>query len=162
MERREFNREFKLELVKLVRERGVTVAQAARDLDVQTNVLRKWVREAVSDPGSAFPGHGTMKPEHQEIERPRRRGLPRDDGQQSMIAGNVLERQFNADVPNPKWVADFTYIRTAAGWPYVAAVIDLFSRRVVGWSMKAEMTAQLVTDALMMAIWRRPQAAPTF
>ena len=72
MERRKFSREFKLEAVKLVRERGVTVAQAARDLDVHTNVLRKWVREAVSDPGSAFSGHGIMKPEQQEIERLRR------------------------------------------------------------------------------------------
>ena len=51
--------------------------------------------------------------------------------------------------------ADFTYIWTAEGWLYVAVVIDLFSRRVVGWSMSAEMTAQLVTDALVMAIWRR-------
>jgi putative transposase len=67
----------------------------------------------------------------------------------------VLDRQFMADAPNQKWVADFTYIWTAEGWLYVAAVIDLFSRRVVGWSMQAEMTAQLVTDALVMAIWRR-------
>ena len=87
--------------------------------------------------------------------RPRRRGLPKDEGQRSVIVGNVLDRQFSADAPNRKWVADFTYIWTAEGWLYVAAVIDLFSRRVVGWSMKAEMTAQLVTDALMMAIWRR-------
>ena len=87
--------------------------------------------------------------------RPRRRGLPKDEGQRSVIADNVLDRQFSADAPNRKWVADFTYIWTAEGWLYVAAVIDLFSRRVVGWSMKAEMTAQLVTDALMMAIWRR-------
>ena len=56
---------------------------------------------------------------------------------------------------NQRWIADFTYIWTAEGWLYVAGVIDLFSRRVVGWSMKAEMTAQLVTDALVMAIWRR-------
>ena len=68
---------------------------------------------------------------------------------------NVLGRQFSAQAPNQKWIADFTYIWTAEGWLYVAAVIDLFSRRVVGWSMKAEMTAQLVADALMMAIWRR-------
>ena len=54
-----------------------------------------------------------------------------------------------------KWIADFTYVWTAEGWLYVAAVVDLFSRRVVGWSMSAEMTAQLVTDALVMAIWRR-------
>jgi putative transposase len=87
--------------------------------------------------------------------RPRRRGLPKDQGERSVIAGNVLDRQFTADSPNQKWVADFTYIWTAEGWLYVAAVIDLFSRRVVGWSMQAEMTAQLVTDALIMAIWRR-------
>ena len=87
--------------------------------------------------------------------RPRRRGLPKDQGERSVIAGNVLDRQFTADRPNQKWVADFTYIWTAEGWLYVAAVIDLFSRRVVGWSMSDSMTAQLVTDALMMAIWRR-------
>ncbi len=87
--------------------------------------------------------------------RPRRHGLPKDDGQRSVIAENVLDRQFSAEAPNRKWVADFPCIWTAEGWLYVAAVIDLFSRRVVGWSMSATMTAQLVTDALMMAIWRR-------
>jgi putative transposase len=89
--------------------------------------------------------------------RPRRRALPKDygDRQTSTIASNVLDRQFSADQPNRKWIADFTYVWTAEGWLYVAAVIDLFSRRVVGWSMKAEMNAQLVADALMMAIWRR-------
>ena len=73
----------------------------------------------------------------------------------SAIAPNVLERAFQADGPNRKWVADFTYIWTAQGWLYLAAVLDLFSRRVVGWSMTEAMTAQMVTDALMMAIWRR-------
>ncbi len=60
MQRRKFSREFKLEAVKVIRERGVTVAQAARDLDVHENVLRKWVREQEADPGSAFPGHCVM------------------------------------------------------------------------------------------------------
>jgi putative transposase len=89
--------------------------------------------------------------------RPRRRGLPKDGGERpaSVIAPNVLDRQFTATRPNQRWIADFTYIWTAEGWLYVAGVIDLFSRRVVGWSMKADMTAQLVTDALIMAIWRR-------
>jgi putative transposase len=87
--------------------------------------------------------------------RPRRRGLPKDEGTRAAASPNLLERQFAAEGPNRKWVADFTYIWTAEGWLYVAAVIDLFSRRVVGWSMQASMTAQLVTDALMMAIWRR-------
>lgn len=91
--------------------------------------------------------------------RPRRRRLPSDTGKRSMIAGNVLDRQFEASAPNQKWVADFTYIWTAQGWLYVAAVIDLYSRRVVGWSMSAEMTAQFVIDALMMALWRRGKPA---
>lgn len=66
----------------------------------------------------------------------------------------ICSAAFEASAPNQKWVADFTYIWTAEGWLYAAAVVDLFSRRVVGWAMKAEMTAQLATDALIMAIWR--------
>src|SRR5207245_11411607 len=82
--------------------------------------------------------------------------LPPDLGERpaGAVASNVLDRAFEAAAPNLKWIADFTYVWTAEGWLYVAAVIDLFSRRVVGWSMKAEMNAQLVTGALLMAIWR--------
>jgi putative transposase len=87
--------------------------------------------------------------------RPRRRGLPKDEGARSEIADNVLDRQFKADAPNRKWVADFTYIWSAEGWLFVAVVLDLYSRRVVGWSMQASMTSRLVADALMMAVWRR-------
>jgi putative transposase len=87
--------------------------------------------------------------------RPRRRSLPKDQGRRDAAAGNVLDRQFRADAPNQKWVADFTYIWTAEGWLYVAVVLDLYSRRAVGWSMQSSMTAQLVADALMMAVWRR-------
>ncbi|WP_339163503.1 IS3 family transposase [Methylobacterium bullatum] len=277
MQRRKFSREFKVEAVRLIKERGVSVAQAARDLDVHENVLRKWVRELSYDPAEAFPGPGQMKAEQVEIERlrkevtrlkaerdilkkgrgvlregcdmkfafvvkhrsiwpvawmcnaldvsrsgfhawltrqacrraqddaaillkvrasfaasdrtygarriwhdvladgiscglhrverlmrenalrarPRRRGLPKDEGERSVVSPNILDRKFEADRPNQKWIADFTYIWTAEGWLYVAAVIDLFSRRVVGWSMQASMTAQLVTDALLMAVWRR-------
>ena len=71
------------------------------------------------------------------------------------MPSNILDRQFAAERPNQKWIADFTYSWTAEGWLYVAAVIDLFSRRVIGWSMNAGMTAQLVADALLMAVWRR-------
>ncbi len=87
--------------------------------------------------------------------RPRRRGLPADRGERSVLAANVLDRQFQADAPNQKWVADFTYIWTAEGWLYVAVVLDLYSRRIVGWSMQSSMTSQLVADALIMAVWRR-------
>jgi putative transposase len=72
-----------------------------------------------------------------------------------VVSDNILDRAFEASAPNQKWIADFTYIWTAEGWLYIAAVADLFSRRVVGWAMKAEITPQLVTHALIMAIWRR-------
>src|SRR6266567_3063057 len=236
MERRKFTREFKLEAVRLIKERGVSYVQASQDLGVHVSQLRDWVKKFADDPEHAFPGHGQMKPEQLEpagwlcealgvsrggfyawltrprsqrsrsdeelgakirtsfvasdrtygarrvwkdilaeglscglhrIERlmrlqalkarPRRRRLPPDLGerQATAVAPNVLDRTFDASAPNRKWIADFTYVWTAEGWLYVAAVIDLFSRRVVGWSMRAAMTAQLVTDALVMAIWRR-------
>jgi putative transposase len=72
-----------------------------------------------------------------------------------MIAPNLLDREFEATGPNQKWVADFTYIPTGEGWLFLAVVLDLFSRRVVGWSMQPTMSAQLVLDALLMALWRR-------
>jgi transposase len=72
MERRKFTREFKLEAVKLVRDRGVTVAQAARDLGVHGTVLRRWIQECAADSQQAFPGQGQMKPDQVEIERLRR------------------------------------------------------------------------------------------
>ena len=72
MARREFSREFKLEAVRLVRERGVSVMQASRDLDVGESILRRWIKELTSDPGHAFPGQGQLKPEQQEIDQLRR------------------------------------------------------------------------------------------
>jgi putative transposase len=89
--------------------------------------------------------------------RRRRRRWPADMGvrQEHCIAANVLDRHFEADGPNRKWAADFTYLWTAEGWLYLAVVIDLYSRKVVGWSMSASMTSALVIDALTMALWRR-------
>ena len=72
MQRRTFSREFKLEAVNLVRGRGVSFAQAARDLDVNVNMLRRWAKEFGSDPKQAFPGFGHMKPEQLEIDRLRK------------------------------------------------------------------------------------------
>jgi putative transposase len=94
--------------------------------------------------------------------RPRRRQMPADTGVRSTnaVAPNLLNRTFDAASANRKWVADFTDRWTAEGWLYVAAVMDLFSRRVVGWSMSATMTVQLVTDALVMANWRRGTPNP--
>src|SRR3954462_10473685 len=72
MQRRKFSREYKIEAIKLVRERGASGAQAGRDLGIHENVLRKWIKEFGSDPVQAFPGQGQMKPEQLEIERLRR------------------------------------------------------------------------------------------
>jgi transposase len=72
MGRRQFTREFKIEAVRLVRDRGVSVAQASRDLGVHENVIRKWMKEFAADPGQAFPGQGHMKPVEAELERLRR------------------------------------------------------------------------------------------
>src|SRR3954453_7066882 len=71
-QRRKFTREFKLEAVKLISERGVTVAQASRELEVHENMLRKWAKDVATDPGQAFPGQGQMKPEQLEMTRLRR------------------------------------------------------------------------------------------
>ena len=76
------------------------------------------------------------------------------------VAPNVLDRDFDPAEPNASWVADVTYVPTREGWLYLAVVIDLFSRMVVGWSMAATMTSRLVVDALEMALGRRPEGCP--
>lgn len=75
------------------------------------------------------------------------------------VAENVLDRDFDPAEPNVSWVADVTYIPTREGWLYLAVVVDLFSRMVVGWSMAATMTSRLVVDALEMAVVRRPEGS---
>ena len=110
--RRKFSREFKVEAVKLVLERGVTVTQAAKDLDVHVNVLRTWVREHRADPSHAFPGECQQKPEAAEMTRLRAGSDAVEDGAR----------------PSKK------------------------SRGGFKGSVQSSMTAQLVTDALTMAI----------
>jgi len=71
------------------------------------------------------------------------------------VAPNLLGRNFHATAPNQKWVSDITYVWTDEGWLYLATVIDLYSRAVIGWSIQSTMTRELVCNALMMALWRR-------
>jgi transposase InsO family protein len=75
------------------------------------------------------------------------------------IAPNLLERDFTADAPDKVWVTDITYIKTGEGWLYLASILDLYSRRVVGWSMSERQTTTLATDALSMALRARRPAA---
>jgi transposase InsO family protein len=78
-----------------------------------------------------------------------------DSDHQLPVAPNLLEQNFDATGPNQKWVGDITYLMTSEGWLYLAVIIDLYSRAVIGWSMSNRMTAQLACDALTMALFRR-------
>jgi putative transposase len=91
--------------------------------------------------------------------KPRKRFRVTTDSRHSHpVAPNRLDRQFEVDRPNQVWASDITYLWTAEGWLYLAIVIDLFSRKAVGWSMNSRMTADLTRDALTMAIVRRRPA----
>jgi transposase InsO family protein len=91
--------------------------------------------------------------------RPRHRTITTQSEPGAQVAPNLLQRDFSADEPNRKWVVDTTYLWTAEGWLYLAVVLDLFSRMVVGWSMATIQDAALVVQALHMALARRrPQA----
>ena len=81
-------------------------------------------------------------------------------GKPALVAPNRLEQQFTVDAPDRAWATDITYIRTFEGWLYLAVVVDLFSRNVIGWSMKSALTRDLVLDALLMAVWRRRPKHP--
>ena len=76
-------------------------------------------------------------------------------GRPSIVIENTLDRQFDVAAPDKAWVTDITYIRTCEGFAYLAVVIDLYSRRVIGWSMQSRQTTDVVLQALLMAVWRR-------
>lgn len=76
-------------------------------------------------------------------------------GEARIVTPNSLQRQFNPEAPDERWVTDITYIRTHEGWLYLSVVGDLFSRIVIGWSMQSRMTKDIVLNALLMSEWRR-------
>ena len=95
------------------------------------------------------------------------RGVPQRRRWQTKQAGirpdgvqNHLARDFSADEPNTKWVTDITYIRTPEGWLYLSVVLDLYSGRIVGWSMSARQDTQLVLQSVLMALWQRTDRSP--
>lgn len=96
-----------------------------------------------------------MKEEELEWRRTKRFRTTTDSDHEFPIAPNVLGREFTATAPDQSWVGDITYIWTDEGWLYLAVILDLFSRRVVGWSLSERMTTGLATDALEMALSRR-------
>ncbi|MBS4046879.1 MAG: transposase [Alphaproteobacteria bacterium] len=148
--RRSFTDEFKREAVKLCKQPGATVTHIARELGIEASVLRRWVtqeRGGVLDLSPRFWHDLRVLGESCGMNRVirlmrlaklqarhKRRRLPGDTGSrlENHIAPNHLQRDFQSSGPNQKWVADTTYIWTAEGWLYAAAVIDLYSRLIVG------------------------------
>lgn len=145
---RQFTEEFKHEAVKLARQPGSSKAAIARDLGIGANMLGRWIRER--EPGSTTASRSSpISVCSQEFERMRR------ELAKVKMERDILKKALGYFAADPKWAADFTYVWTAEGWLFVAVVLDLYSRRVVGWSMQSTMTARLVMDALLMAIFRR-------
>jgi len=96
-----------------------------------------------------------MREENLQVQTKRKFKVTTNSNHDKPIAPNLLEREFTVADPNTVYVGDITYIPTREGWLYLAVVIDLFSRAVVGWSMGSRMTASLVNSAMLMAIWKR-------
>ena len=96
-----------------------------------------------------------MAEEDLKVQTKRKFKVTTDSNHNKPIAPNLLNREFTVAKPDSVYVGDITYIRTREGWFYLATVIDLFSRAVVGWSMGSRMKADLVNDAILMAIWKR-------
>jgi transposase InsO family protein len=127
-QRRSFDPSFKLEVVKTIKEQGLSVQHVSGSMNIGPTAIRRWVEQYDAEQ-SGQPGIGRpLTPEQQRI---------------------------NPAAPNKAYVSDITYIRTGAGWLYLAVVIDLFSRKVIGWAMAPSMPAKLVCDALHMAIQQR-------
>jgi putative transposase len=97
-----------------------------------------------------------MRPPRRICCKPRRHHIVTTDSQHSdPVAANLLNREFTAPAPDTKWVSDITGVWTAQGWLYVAVVLDLFSRMIVGWAMASHRDSELVEHALQMALVRR-------
>ncbi len=136
--RRAFTREFKLEAVRLIRDRGVTAAQASRDLGVHENVLRKWVRDFEADPQQAFPGQGQMKPEQQEIER----RLARN--QQARSVGDVLQNDPTVRVT--KGFGNFQELYLVRGFPVYSD--DMTYNGLYGVLPRQFVAAELIASSM--------------
>lgn len=121
------------------------------------------IQEALRRKGMRYGRHriARLMRSHQIVARHKRKWRPTTTQRAPGVipAPNLLAQDFTASAPNEKWVSDFTYIETRQGWLYLAVVLDLYSRRVIGWSMRATMDTELVIAALRMALQDRQPAA---
>lgn len=121
------------------------------------------IQEALRRKGMCYGRHriARLMRSHHIVARHKRKWRPTTTQRALGVipAPNLLAQDFTASAPNEKWVSDFTYIETRQGWLYLAVVLDLYSRRVIGWSMRATMDTELVIAALRMALQDRQPAA---
>ncbi|HBJ6433297.1 TPA: IS3 family transposase [Salmonella enterica subsp. enterica serovar Veneziana] len=174
-----FTPEFKEEAVRQITERGYSIAEVSERLGVSAHSLYKWLRAVKPDNNGQQAQdllygyrriHGDLREIGEVCSRNRVAKIMRKNriqaihgykvprgtrGRPSLIAPNRVQREFTVVKPNQVRVTDITYIRTWQGWLYLAVVIDLFARNVVGWSMKPTLSRELALDALLMAVWRR-------
>ena len=115
----------------------------------------KEAMNALGYPISRNKARKLMKEAGTQVKRQKKYKATTNSNHKQPVFDNLLERQFNVEQPDQAYAADITYIWTQEGWLYLAVVIDLYSRKVVGWSMGSRMKAQLVCDALKMALWQR-------
>ena len=144
---------YQQELLEAVREiaKATDDSYGSRRMKKALNIL--------SYPISRNKARKLMKEAGVQVKRRRKYKVTTNSNHKQPVFENVLNRQFDVAQPDQVYVGDITYLWTSEGWLYLAVIIDLYSRKVVGWSMGSRMKAQLVYDALMMAIWqRRPKA----
>jgi len=135
------------------------VRKAALESDYTYGTRR--IKKSLSDQGytvSRGEARCLMKAAQVEVRHRKKFRVTTSSKHNKPVYGNVLDRGFQVGQPDQAYVGDITYIWTNEGWLYLAVIIDLYSRKVVSWSMNKRMTAQLVCDALTMALWRRKPA----
>ena len=132
------------------------VKNIARSSDYTYGSRRiKKVLNALSFPVSRNKTRKLMKEAHVRVRRRRKYKVTTNSNHKLPLFDNLVKREFDVKQPNQVYAGDITYIWTQEGWLYLAVVIDLYSRKVVGWSMSSRMKAKMVCDALIMALWQR-------
>tara|TARA_R100001224_G_scaffold90280_1_gene59392 strand:- start:106 stop:807 length:702 start_codon:yes stop_codon:yes gene_type:complete len=160
-----FSEDFKRDAVHQMTVRGYAVREVSERLGVSTYSLYKWMKLY------AKAASQTSSVDHEAESRRLKRELARVagiraeigykrkpgkyGGRPSVVVDNTLDRQFDVTAPDTAWVSDITYIKTYEGFLYLAVIIDLYSRRVIGWATQSRQPTDLVLQALLMAVWRR-------
>ncbi len=160
-----FSEDFKRDAVHQITVRGYAVREVSERLGVSTYSLYKWMKfyAKAASQTSSVDHEAESRRLKRELARVAgiraeigyKRKLGKYGGRPSVVVDNTLDRQFDVTAPDTAWVSDITYIKTYEGFLYLAVIIDLYSRRVIGWATQSQQPTDLVLQALLMAVWRR-------